>query len=68
MCLNFIFSHNCKGIAVDLGARQNYHHSFHIKAKTWNHLNVSDDVHISISTRFLVFLHSHRQNFQQRSE
>lgn len=27
----------------------------HIQAKTWNHLNVSDDVHVSISTRFLIF-------------
>lgn len=26
-----------------------------IQAKTWNHLNVSDDVHVSISTRFLIF-------------
>ena len=27
----------------------------HIQAKTCNHLNVSDDVRVSISTRFLIF-------------
>lgn len=29
--------------------------TLHIQAKTWNHLSVSDDVHVSVSTRFLIF-------------
>lgn len=27
----------------------------HIQAKTWNDLNVSNDVHVSTSSRFLIF-------------
>lgn len=41
----FIFSHHHKDRAAAPGARQNYHHSLHIQAETWSHLNVSDDVH-----------------------
>lgn len=49
--LGFIFSHHHKDRAAASGARQNYHHSLHIQAETWSHLNVSDDVHIYTSTK-----------------